>query len=347
MHARFMLRHACMGFVLGLAVSGAAMAQDEAAPPQPPDLRQVQLQVWISETSETGLRDIGVNLDYQRFVRGVEQDGASLERVTTNVFDPRDPDFQVTLPAPDTNPPPDNLRPDQEGNLNDGIQTQEGAGLTFSIIDSGRGTIDGVFRAIERKSDLDLISKPELLVAQGKVATIRAGGEFPYQSVQYNKNVPVLNVAWRDIGVNINVTPTIENNGLVRLAFTELDVTDIVRVDNIRGIDLPVFSTRKQTGHVLVPDGQALVVGGLSSRVVLRSERRVPVIGQLPVIGIPFRGTNAQATNNHLLIFVLPTIVDLREMKPSTVNALNFWRAREWNQTDRIQREVEALEEGL
>ena len=350
-----MSRFSRMTWLLALLLCGGfAFAQEEEAPPAepappagPPDLRQVQVQVWISETNEQGLRDIGTNLDFNRIVRGVEQ-SHSVQRVRTQVFDPFNPDFTVTLPAPDPtgeNPP---LRPDQSGSLADGIQTQSGAGMSFSVISTDRGTIDGVFRSTERTADVDLISKPELLVVNGQSAQINAGGEFPYQSVQYNnQGVPILNVAWENLGVNINLTPLIRTDDLIQIEFTELDVTDIVRVDNIRGIDLPVFSQRKQTGSVLVPNGQALVIGGLSSRVVRRTERRVPIVGALPLVGIPFRGRRAEAGNNHLLIFVSPTVVNLQEMEPRSINALNFWQNREWTNRQRIMREVEALEENL
>ena len=70
-----------------------------APPPAPVDIRQVQVQVWISETNEKGLRNIGANLDYTRFVRQVEQQG-SVQQVTTNLFDQSGDFSQVTLPSP-------------------------------------------------------------------------------------------------------------------------------------------------------------------------------------------------------------------------------------------------------
>ena len=70
-----------------------------------------------------------------------------------------------------------------------------------------------------------------------------------------------------------------------------------------------MFAKRSQTGSVLVPNGQALVIGGLSSRVTRRTERRVPILGKVPVLGIAFRGRRSEVQNIHLLIFVSPTVV--------------------------------------
>jgi Flp pilus assembly secretin CpaC len=342
----------------------------EAAPAEPPapppltDLRQIQIQVWISETTEQGLRDIGANLNYTRFVNGREQSG-SVERIRTQLFDPQNPDYTVVLPAPDTNPFPDNLRPDQSGTLADGIQTQAGAGLDFTIIEDGRGSLDGVLRAIERKSDVDLLSKPELLVVNDQQAEIHAGGEVPYQSVGSLPNQPTvanLKVEWKKVGVDMQLKPTIQPDGMIQIVLPAasdekpapgssatggLTVSDVVRFDKLRGIDLPVVSERSQIGTVFVPNGQTLVIGGLSSRIVRKNEQRVPIVGKLPVIGLPFRTRKSEATNSTLLIFVSPTIVDLRDLRPESISALNFWREEQWRHTEEIETEMKIMDEEL
>lgn len=316
-------------------------------PPPPPSIRQVQIQVWISETTEQGLRDIGNNLNYTRITRGVEQSG-SVERVRTQVFDARNPSYGVVLPAPDTNPFPDNLRPDLSGTRADGIQTQAGAGVTYEIVDNGRGTIDGVFRAIEEKSDVDLISKPEILVINDTAAEIHAGSEVPYQSVGFLPTGQAnLKVAWQKVGVDMKLTPHTPTDDLVQIDLTELKVSDVVRYDKVRGLDLPVVSERSQAGSVLVPNGQTLVIGGLSSRIVRKNERRVPVVGRLPVIGLPFRGRKSDASNSHLLIFVSPTIVDLRDLRPESISALNFWQEEQWKNKKAVEQEIRIMEEEL
>ena len=151
--------------------------------------------------------------------------------------------------------------------------------MTFSIINSGYGTIDGAFRATEDQADVDLISKPELLVVNTGVAEIKAGGQVPYQTVKYTKGVPNLSVAWRDIGVVLKLQASILPSDFVQLHLQQLEVSDINSIENLRGVDLPVFSKRSQTGFVQVPNGQTLVIGGLSSRVVRKTERRVPILG--------------------------------------------------------------------
>jgi Flp pilus assembly secretin CpaC len=335
----------------------------EPAPAAPlVDIRQVQIQVWISQTDEDGAREIGSNINYTRFVRGDEQSG-SLERVRTETFVPTDQTFQSTLPAPDGSPYPDNVRltpesdtawtpgnsltndPNRPGEFQ--LNTQRGAGLTYSIIDDDRGTIDGILRAIETKSDSDLISKPELLVINEQVAEIKAGDDVPYQGVEYKNGVPLLKINWRQLGVNINLRPQILPNDIVEIEITNLEVSDRLRDTPIQGLQVPVFSSRKQTGSVLVPNTQTLVIGGLSSRLIRKTEKRVPIIGRLPVLGIPFRGRNNDILNSHLLIFISPTVVNLREMNPPMEDALDFWYGSEWANRDKILQEAELMDEEL
>lgn len=329
-----------------------AAAESAPAPPPPPpleDIRQVLVKVWISETNERGIREIGSELSFKRFVRGKEEKTGSLQEARTS-FLSADRFGVVTIPAPNQQyfQPP--IRPDLNNNLADNVQTYSGAGLSFSILDAGAGTIDGILQAVERKSDADLISKPELIVANGQKAVIKAGGQVPFQDAKVTPPYPAqLQVVWRDIGVNLDFTPAILPNNMVQLTLSQVEVSDVSRVENLRGVDLPVFSTRSQAGSVFVPDGTTLVIGGLSSRVVRNSEKRVPVVGSLPLVGIPFRSRKSDAEVRSLLIFVSPTIVDLRNPSSQAKSAMDFWREKgvEWVNAERIEAERKTMESGL
>jgi general secretion pathway protein D len=329
-----------------LAVVVSTYAQEEI--PSKEIFKQVQMQVFITETTEEGLRDIGNNLQYKRVVGDRETNG-SVRQVNTNVFNPDNGDFRVTLPSPMDLPDSDGvLRPDLEPGR-PGLQTQTGAGLEYQIIGSDYGTLEGVFRAIEQKADVDLISKPELLVIDGQLATIHAGQKTPYQKINYDKaRRPSLAVTWRDVGVKMGIRPQIQaGDDMIKLQIDELDVSDIARTERSRGIDLPVFSSRSQTGAVLVPNGQTVVIGGLTSRVVRKNETRIPIVGRIPLLGIPFRGRNSEAAITHLLILVSPTVVDLRELTPDAMRAMNFWQEDRWRYRENVDEEIVLLEEEL
>lgn len=332
-----------------------------AEPHVPDDIRQIEIKVWISETSEDGLRNLGVNFRRNRFVRHqldaesnpqpIEQSN-SVQSIRTDVFEPNDSRFTVTLPPPDRTHFTDYQTLRQRGqtdrSVKPGFQQQSGLGVEFDVLDVGRGTIEGVFRGIEQGSDFDLISKPEILVLNNRKASIHAGGEVPFQDVKHDpkKGTATLNVGYKKVGVNLVMRPKIVEQQ-INLDIETLEVTDYAISRNIRGVDLPVFSTRSQTGVVVVPNGETLVIGGLSTRRLRRSEQRVPLVGRVPILGIFFRGRDTEAQNSHLLIFVSATIVDLTKLAPAAERALQFWREERWRNRERIDREIETLEQEL
>jgi len=323
-------------FIMLLTFSLTVFGQEK------PDFRQVQMHVWISETTEQGLRDIGANVNYNRFE---ENTSDAIQQISTNLFDPENPLFDVTLPAPGGDI---QLRPDGSGNFDDGVQSPGGAGVNFTLFKGDHGQIDTLFRGIDQNSDVDLISKPEILVINNQQAEIHAGGLVPFQSIAYdNKGNARLNVTFEKIGVNMKIKPNIRGDGNISIDLEELNVTDVTRVDNVRGVDLPVFATRSQTGQVLVPNGQALVIGGLTSQITRKSERRVPLLGKLPVLGMLFRARQAEVVNTHLMIFVAPTVVDLREMTTQSTNALEFWKQGSWRNEEEIGKEIQVMKDEL
>jgi type II secretory pathway component GspD/PulD (secretin) len=181
-------------------------------------------------------------------------------------------------------------------------------------------------------------------------ALIKAGGQVPFQDAKVVPPYPAqLQVAWKDVGVNMNMTPAILPNNMVQLTLTELQVSDVNRIENVNGVDLPTISIRSQTGVVMVPDGTTLVIGGLTSRVVRGNEQRVPILGKIPLLGIPFRYRKSDAETRSLLVFVSPTIVDLRAPTDAAKNALDFWKEHgaEWSNANQIKSEVEAMQSGL
>ena len=329
----------------------------EGSPAPPPSINQIQLHVWISEANEQGLRELGANLQYTRVINQENsrtETNENIRQIGTSVFNAANTDFNATLPAPDTNYFPLNssgnnmLRPDNDKNTNTGVPGYTGGGLVSEILDADYGTLDSVFRGLERTSDLDLISRPELVVVDNGVAEIHVGEQVPFQSVSYSViGAAQLGVQWKEVGVNLKLQPLVLTHDTIQIDILDLSVSDVARYDNIRSVQMPVFSVRSQIGRVVVPNAQALVIGGLSSRSVSHTERRVPIIGEIPLIGIPFRGRTNKATNSQLLIFVQPTLLDLRMPSDEALNAINFWKDRQWENKDIIEKEVEVMTEGM
>lgn len=351
---------------------------DAEAPPAPPprelkNINQVQIKVFITQTDVDGERDLGTNFKYTRYTRmGNTHPGrphsGSVEEVVTDTVDFQDGRFDVVLPPPGPSsvvplavpqPLPVATRSDYGGaapdvtwpNLRGSVEAtnswtrageiRRGAGLAWEILDSDKGTLEGILRGIEVMTDSDLITKPELVVADGQQATVNAGEQIPWQTVD-DKGANLL-ISWRDIGVQMDLVPTILSDDLVQLNLTKLDVVEQLPPRQINNLMIPVFQTRSQTGVVVVPNGQTLVIGGLTTRIEKRVEKGIPIVRKIPLFGVLFRGRDNEVRNSELLVFVSPTIVDLRNMTDRMDKAINFWREDHWKNSDRIQHEIDIM----
>ncbi len=329
---------------LFLVASSAMQSAGAAkkAPKKVPDL-QVQLQVWITQTTEQGLRDLGGNLRFTRQVRGKPNGGGQiLQQFDITPFE--NGRFPVTVPAPDTNPAWSHptLRPNPRN-------SEGGVGITYTLIDNHYGSIDGFFRAIEQKADGEIISKPELLVINGQKARIEAQTQVPYQKVTYNsKNATLqLSLDRKPVGAIVEVVPTIQSDGMVSMNFSQIKISQFEVSRSIRGIDMPIVSDRIQKGTVLVPNGDMLVIGGLSTREVRQNQNKVPLVGDIPLLGMPFRWRGSSAETIHLLMWVAPTVIDLIHLDDKARSALHFWHREGYKYSDKIDQEMKLLKENL
>lgn len=304
----------CMAFLLVAGGVRAGLAQEggQGTPAPTPEQiqgpQQVLVEVLIFEIETSKASELGVDLTYARGTRGRE-DGSSIREIALRTLS-----FSrgalVTVPTADTGPTPGTtIRPDLDSAS--GIQTLPGMTLAGDVIIGDRGAIFGRMRALVNKGDARMVSRPIVVVADGKSAEIHVGGEVPYQALKFDPyGNPVLDVAFEKVGVDLKVTPTIDlKNNTVQMRLDQINVAALSRTETIRGIDMPYFSSRKEATTVTVPDKQLLVIGGLRSKSTRETVRRVPVLGKIPVLGFFFRSTDTSMTETELRIYITPTIL--------------------------------------
>lgn len=111
-----------------------------------------------------------------------------------------------------------------------------------------------------------------------------------------------------DIGVIFNVTPHINNAGFVTLEI-EPSVTDIIDTAVVENTSMPVLSTESAKTTVMIQDGQTLVIAGLIKTKNTESRSRVPILGDIPILGMPFQKRTTSVIKSDLLIFLTPHII--------------------------------------
>jgi len=202
-------------------------------------------------------------------------------------------------------------------------------------------------RAVEQNSGTDLMSSPSLTVLDGKTAIIKvaqllrypqsygdvqavvsqggggAGGGVGGQAVAVTAGTPQ-DFTVQEVGVTLEVTPTvaaddsiamnlkpkvIEFEGFVEYGGTSVAISGSTTVSVPSGFFQPIFTTREVVTDVTVFDGATVVIGGLTREEVKTVEDKVPVLGDIPLIGAAFRSSGKSTSKRNLMVFVTANLV--------------------------------------
>jgi len=190
-------------------------------------------------------------------------------------------------------------------------------GFSYTVANSA-GNIEAVLNALAEKSLLNVISTPSVMVLDNNTATIQVGDQQPVrtgQSVSTDGNVLTSSIEYKDTGVKLAVTPSVNAGGLVTMS-VEQSVTDVGTVDSATG--QRSFNKRDINSRVAVRSGESVVLGGLIRENKTNSKSGVPGLYEIPVFGGLFGKTTDTGKRTELLIVITPKVLlneeDLRSV---------------------------------
>lgn len=166
--------------------------------------------------------------------------------------------------------------------------------------------------ALSSVTDVRVLSSPSLVVLDNKKATLQVGDQVPIvtQSARGTSSgdAPVINnVELKDTGVILNVTPRVNDSGQVTLEI-EQEVSSVVKTTT-SGIDSPTIRQRKVRTSVVISDGEALALGGLIQESEQTGKTKVPILGDVPLLGNAFRQKTNKISRTELIIFIRPRVI--------------------------------------
>ena len=181
-------------------------------------------------------------------------------------------------------------------------------GLTASVFDK---TLEATVSALQETGKLNILSRPYILTSNQQEATMTVGNEVPFATGSNTSDTgsTVITTEYRNVGIDLSVTPSINPEGLVILTVSPTissTTGDTVRVSD--QLSLPVFATRTSTTKVAVRDGQTIVIGGLIQDEIRHMVSKVPLLGDLPLLGHAFKRTRNEKAKTELLIFLTPHV---------------------------------------
>lgn len=160
--------------------------------------------------------------------------------------------------------------------------------------------------ALAKDGKARLLAAPSLLTLDGKEAEFLAGGEIPVAVPDKDK----ITVYWKEYGVKLKMLPTVGEPGFINVHVRpEVSTLDWANGAKINLATLPALKTRRVETDVRLEEGQTLVIGGLITNEQAQWVTKLPVLGDLPVLGLLFRSSNFQRNETQLLVFVTPRIL--------------------------------------
>ncbi|MFH0981640.1 MAG: type II and III secretion system protein family protein [Planctomycetota bacterium] len=164
-------------------------------------------------------------------------------------------------------------------------------------------------RAMAENALMRVLAEPNLVAVSGETATFLAGGEFPYPVPQGGQSNSIT-IEFREFGVRLNFTPVVLANQTIRLRVEpEVSALDYSNAVQVQGTLVPGLTQRKTQTTVEIGNGQTLAIAGLLNEEVRGVARRIPGIGDVPVLGALFRSVEYRKNLTELVVLVTPEIV--------------------------------------
>lgn len=173
---------------------------------------------------------------------------------------------------------------------------------------SGSGSVDVLLDALQSNGILEILAEPNITAMTGQTASFLAGGEIPVPVPVSNE---LVGIEYKPYGVSLMFTPTLlpgERIGLrVRPEVSSLDGSSTVE---IAGLTVPTFRIRRADTRVEVGSGQTFAIAGLFQRNNSQDMDRLPLLGDMPVLGSLFRSRRFQQNETELVILITPYLVE-------------------------------------
>ena len=190
-----------------------------------------------------------------------------------------------------------------------------GAGMNVALAPriNGQYYLGALANFLQNSGDANVLSTPNLMTLDNEEARILIGDNVPFVTGSYantgnNGTVnPFNTVERKDVGLMLKVRPQIGENGTVKMAiYQEISKIDRSTLSNATG---PTTSKRAVESNVVVDDGSIIVIGGLLEDTYSQGEDKVPLMGDLPVVGNLFKSENRSRRKTNLMIFLRPIVV--------------------------------------
>ncbi|MDP2561931.1 type II secretion system secretin GspD [Psychrobium sp. 1_MG-2023] len=211
-------------------------------------------------------------------------------------------------------------------------------GVNGALAGLVKGDWGAIIEAVSASSTSNILATPNLTTLDNQEAEFIVGEDVPIItgssiSAGGGTSDPFQTIERREVGIKLKVTPQINEGTSVQLTI-EQEVSGVKGGTAGTAVDV-IFSKRSVATNVMVDDGEIVVIGGLIDESVQETESKVPLLGDIPILGHLFRSTSSSTQKRNLMIFIKPTIIrDAATMSSLSSRKYNMIRAVQLEQQD-------------
>ena len=164
-------------------------------------------------------------------------------------------------------------------------------------------------KALQTKGLFQSLAEPNLVAESGKEASFLAGGEFPIPVAQASGSNVAITVQFKEFGIRLNFTPVVNGQRIHLKVRPEVSTLDFNNAITLQGFRIPALSTRRTETELELQNGQTFAMSGLMNNNVISSMRKIPGVGDLPILGRLFQSKAAQKDQTELVVMITPEIL--------------------------------------
>jgi pilus assembly protein CpaC len=262
-----------------------------------PEAQQVILEIKVAQINKTKLKELGIS------------------------YLIKDKNFELTAPGLFTSP---------DGKLGGAAGPTGGVGGTRGTVGTevtpGIGGFDlgitpvqiaaayfpsgvaTVLKAIQEKGFGRVLAEPNLVVRSGETGTFHVGQKIPIQTVTGVGATATVGITYEDVGIRLNFAPEVLETGAIRLKIDPAEVSSVARYITFQGILAPEIDTRTVSTNVDLREGESLIIAGLLSEEMKKNIQKIPLLGDIPILGALFRSTRDELNDIELAFFITPRL---------------------------------------
>lgn len=259
--------------------------------------KQVYVEALIMELSMDATQNLGIGLQ-----GGFEIGDEGVVGISTNMDGAISPDLLTT-----------SVKGILAGGFSKLIEYTDDNGDTIRI-----PAFSALLNLAKTDTNVNILSAPRLLTSANEEAEIIVGRNVPIITSRLSDTgsntsslAQSVSIERKDVALTLRFTPQITEGDLVCMKIYQ-ETTDLVaatnNVGNVNDVG-PTFTTRKISNTVLAKDGQTVVLGGLIATNITENETKVPLLGDIPLLGWLFKTTNYDEQKTNMLVFITPTII--------------------------------------